>query len=288
MKAVLAILIIFSILETSHSEIEVKISVDKNIYLEAEPIICTLSFINISEVVDSIGFDELEYNHIKFQTFGDKKIIYIGSFGDYIGSARFLKLAPHTSRVEKFNVLNFYIDTIVTPSINSAPGYLSAGQYKMNYNFYNRLNSIECNFIVNQPSGIDSLVFQKLMRAYQIVDGQRGTIDSSYLKRDFYYEIAKNYPESVYWGEAVYRYNIVSNFLNLIYTDTDINLEFINRFPNSYLVKPILLNLWRSIYLYEGGESAVESNMKYILENFENSIIFEVVKEQQINKDYLK
>ncbi len=284
--AILIALLLFT--SISFSEIEVKISVNKNEFLEAEPIICALSFVNNSDAVDSISFDELDFFHIKIQINENKELIYIGSSGDYIGSIRYIKLGPFSQRIEKFNLLRYYIDKIVTLSINSAPGYLSAGSYSMKYNFKSKLTSNECSFVVNQPSGSDAIEFQKLMQAYRIIDGRPETIDSSYVKKDLYYDIAKNYPESAYWEEAVFRYNSITDFLSLSYADTNVNMEFIKRYPNSYFAKVVILNLWKSIFLYEGGETAVESNMKYVIENFENSIISEIAKEQQSKKDYQK
>ena len=198
------------------------------------------------------------------------------------------KIGSFFTKNREVQSLSYYIDKILILRINSAPGYLSAASYSIKYNFKNRLTSNEFSFLLNQPSGIDAIVFQKLMQAYRIMDGRSETIDSSSKKKDLHYEIAKNYPESAYWEEAVYRYNSISDFLSLLYTDTNVNMEFIKRYPNSYFVKPIALNLWESIYRYEGGETAVASNMKYITENYENSIISEIAKEQQSKKDYLK
>ncbi len=283
-------LIIFSLISFSNysfAEIEIKISVDKNEYLEAEPIICNLSFINNSDFPDSIDHDKLGLYYIKIQSPENKKIIYAGSIGDYIGSIRYRKIDPHGLTGSTFNLLNFFVEKIVTLNINSAPGYLSSGSYTIKYSYANKLTSNEIKININKPIDSELLVFEKLIKAYQINDGKPWIMDSILLKKDSYYDIVVNHPESVYWEEAVYRYNQECNWLKFDYTDIYVNKEFVKRFPNSINIRHILINLCQSIYLYEGGEPAVNFYLEYLIENYRKYDVSVFAKEQQIKKEYL-
>jgi hypothetical protein len=285
------ILILFFVLISNFSyiqaEIVVRISADKSEYLEVEPIICTLSFINNSEFSDSIDYDKLGLYYIKVYDHEKKKLQYNGGHGDWIGGARYRLIKPNDTISDSFILSELFANTILSYSINSAPGYLTSGAYTIQYNYSNILLSNEIIINIIEPTGIEKIVFDKLVTAYLINDMNHSHIDSIFIKQKFYYEIARSYPESIYWEEAVFRYNQVSRWLNLAYTDISINKEFIERFPNSIYVKHILNNLCRAIYHYEGGDSVVIIYLQKLIENYPKSNVSRAAKDQMLKKGYL-
>ncbi|MEO8513296.1 MAG: hypothetical protein ABI543_07040 [Ignavibacteria bacterium] len=288
-KSIRIILIsLFFLSGYSYSEIEIKISVDKNEYLEGENIICNLSFINNSDSPDSLDYDKFGLYYIKIKSPENKEIQYTGGFGCWVGSVGYRKIKPHDSTGSTFILNNLFVDKVVSLSVNSAPGFLTNGFYVVKYNYGERLTSNEIMININQPTGLDGLVFEKLITAYKINDMKHGTVDSIFVKKENYYEIALGYTESIYWEEAVYRYNQECNWLNLAYTDINVNKAFIKRFPNSIYVSHILINLCQSIYHYQGGEQAVTLCLDDLIENYKNYDVSVYAKEQLLKKDYLK
>lgn len=286
------ILILFfvqvSYFSSIQAEIVVRISTDKSEYLEAEPIICTLSFINNSEFSDSIDYDKIfGLYYIKVHDQKKKKLQYNGGHGDWIGGARYRLIKPNDTVSNSFILSELFANTILSKSINSAPGYLTSGAYSIQYNYSNSLLSNEIIINIIEPTGIEKIVFDKLVTAYFIYDMNHSDTDSIFIKQKYYYDIARNYPESVYWQEAVFRYNQVSKWLNLAYTDISVNKEFIIRFPNSIYVKHILINLCQAIYHYEGGESVVIIYLQNLIENYPKSNVSLHAKELMLKKEYL-
>lgn len=279
---------LISYISNIHAEIEVRISTDKSEYLEAEPILCTLSFINNSDLPDSIDYDKFfGLYYIKVHDQKKKKHQYNGVHGDWIGGARYRLIKPNDTISDSFILSELFAKTILSYSINSAPGYLTCGAYTIQYNYSNNLLSNEIVINIIEPTGIEKIVFDKLVAAYLINDMNHGHIDSIFIKQKHYYEIARIYPESVYWQEAVFRYNQVSRWLNLAYTDISINKEFIERFPNSIYVKHILINLCQAIYHYEGGESVVIIYLQNLIKNYPKSNVSMLAKELMLKKEYL-
>jgi hypothetical protein len=288
-KILFICIIIYSV--TSFAEIKVEISINKNEFLEAEPIFCSLKFINNSDFIDSIDYDLLGLYYLEILSPENKKMNYFGGInGKIVLKGEWIplkKIEPRKEIVNSFNLLHYWGDILLNPRLNGAPGYLSSGSYTLRYNYDNRFYSSEINFKVNKPENDELNVFRKLIKAYQINDGKPWTMDSILLKKDTYYEIVINHPQSIYWEEAVYRYNEECNWLKLDYTDIYANKEFVRRFPYSFYIRHILINLCQAIYLYEGGEPAVNFYLQNLIENYKNYSVSEHAKEQLSKKEYL-
>ncbi|MCC7158002.1 MAG: hypothetical protein IT281_00525, partial [Ignavibacteria bacterium] len=126
------------------------------------------------------------------------------------------------------------------------------------------------------------------VEAYQIKDISFISIDSILLKRDLYFEIAENNENSVYWEEAVYRYNEESKWLKVDSVDIGVNKKFIEKYPNSYFLPLVFKKLCKAIYLYGGGESEVEEYLNYLMFKHQNCNIYTMALEEKTTKTYLK
>lgn len=269
------------------SEIEVRISTDKTEYLEAEPIVCTLTFYNNSENIDSIDVDKLGIYYIKITSKHSDKVQYTGGIGDWIGPAKYVKIKSYGSIDDVFILNHIFVNTILNFWFNSAPGYLAADSYSVQYSFNEKFISKIININILRAEGKELVVFNDLIEANKIISRYRSDIDSLYIKQKKYYDLALNNKESVYWEEAVFRYNEMCNWLKLAYSDIDLNREFIENSPNSFYIKTILINLCQAIYEYEGGEEAVNKNLISLMEKYPNSHVFSEAKHQLKQKDYL-
>lgn len=268
-------------LNISFSEIVVEISTDKNRYLEAEPIFFTVLYINKSDHTDSLSYEQLGLWNIQTSNSDNKKMFFQGDIPGYL-QMKYKKFKPGDTLGVFTNFLNYWRTQRLNTKLLGASGYLSKGNYSIKY-----LNSNIINLQINEPIADERIVFNKLIRAYQINDGNPWIMDSILHKKDTYYDIVLNHTQSIYWEEAVYRYNEESNWLKLDYTDIYVNKEFVKRFPDSYFMRHILINLCQAIYHYEGGESAVNAYLQYLIENYENYAVSSHAKEQLIKKEYL-
>ena len=272
---------------TTHAEITVKISVDKNEFLEGEPIFCNIRFINNSDNLDSLTLDQLELYSIQIKSAQNKKMYFFGGIGCWLNDIPYKKIEPNQEISYAFNLLSYWGNTKLIRGLHGAAGYLSADNYILKYNYENKLFSNDINLKIIKPIGNEDIVFNTLLKAYQINDGNPWIMDSILLKKNTYYKVVLNHPQSIYWEEAVYRYNEESNWLKLDYTDINVNKEFVKRFPNSYFMRHILINLCQAMYLYEGGLPAVEAYLGYLIENYENYAVSQAAKEQLLKKEYL-
>jgi len=258
------------------SQIETEIYLNKYEFLEAEPIIFTIKFKNNSSQQDTTSIDFIESydNYIKVSSENNVKILYRLFVGDRIGGPLPIIFSPNQETLKMCNLLDHFGTVKYKYHLNGAWLYFAEGKYSIKYEIiYYGLNvnaSNEISFVVNKPQGIDTEACQKLMRAYEINDGNPWIMDSILLKRELYYEVAKNYPESTYLEEAIFRYNQETWYLEVDNLDFDLDKYFIEKFPDSYFMSTVLYTLSKGIYKFEGGEQAVFKYFKYIIENFSN------------------
>jgi hypothetical protein len=272
----------------SYAEIKVEISMDKYEFLEAEPIFLKVNFFNNSNSIDSINYYPIEefYNYMEVNGINEKKIFKGGIIVDFLRTPYTL-INPHQNIYRIFNLLEYRGDVKLKYSLHGRGFYLSNGKYTLNYSFNKEFKSNEIKFTVKTPEGNELNIFNKLIRAYEINDGRPWTLDSIILKKDTYYDIVVNNPESIYWEEAVFRYNEECKWLKQVNTDTNTNKEFIKRFPNSFFMKDVLISLCKSMYHSEEGEPAVILFLNYLMENYPNYSVSALAKEQLVKKEYL-
>lgn len=270
------------------AEFKVKLSLDKDKFLEGESIFCHVSFVNNSQNSDSLIYEAIneDFNQMELKKSDGSKIVINGFISDFVGRVPYVKFSPHQVHEDILNLLKYRGNVILKHATLGMRMYLSKGDYTLNYK-YNTLVSNEISFTVSEPQDMERYVLNRLIEAYEIPDINFRTADSIILKKDIYYDIVLNHPESIYWEEAVYRYNEESNWLKLDYTDIHINKEFVKRFPNSYFIRHVLINLCQAMYLYEGGLAAVEAYLGQLIENFENYAVSGAAKEQLLKKEYL-
>lgn len=273
----------------TYAEIKVEISLDKYEFLEAEPIIYRIIFTNKSNSVDSINYYAIDenFNQIEFSSIDSRKILIGGWTSDFIGGSPYRRIESNQKLERIGNLLEFRGDKKLKHGLYGAEMYLSEGVYKIKYSYNKQFESNEITINIIKPQKKEIEVFNKLLRAYQINDGNPWIMDSILLKKEIYYDIVVNNPESIYWEEAVNRYNEESNWLKLDYTDIYVNKEFVQRFPNSLFLRDVLINLCQAIYLYEGGTPAVSFYLNYLIENYQNYSVSAIAKEQLEKKEYL-
>ena len=288
LKQIISVIILITIVNITYAEITTEISLNKSEYLEAEPIIFTIKFENNSALIDSVNIDFIEQynNFIKIKC--DKEKEFFGNFGigDHFGGIIYQKFSPKQQVVRVRDLSNTFGDVRLKYSLNGRRLYLSEGRYVVKYE-NGAFSSNELVFNVKRPLGTDLEAFEKLIRAYQINDGKPWTMDSILLKRDIYYEVAVNYPESVYFDEAVYRYNEETEYLHVDSLDIKMDKEYLEKFPDSFFMFTILKTLSTGIYKFEGGEIPVNEYLNYIQSKYPNLGISALAKQILEEKTYL-
>ena len=278
-------------ISSSYADVSVEISLDKHEFLEAEPIFYHIKFINNSNSIDSINYFALNeyYNQLVVSGTAGKEIFRGGRImtSDFYGKIPVINIGANDTIERSQNLLDVAGNIKLRYVLHGAEMYLSQGIYKLKYSYGNQYESNELIINIQKAQDKEEEVFRKLLKGYMIDDGKPWRMDSILFKKDTYYEIALNYPESIYWEEAVYRYNEESNYLKLDYKDINVNKEFVKRYPDSYIIRNILINVCQAIYYYGGGKPAVDFYLSYLIENFQNYRVFDCAKEQMEKKEYL-
>lgn len=270
----------------SFSAIEILISFDKAEYLEGEPILFNFSIFNNSDKLDSVNYEMLELFNIKVFDSENNECTYVCGTGDRIGNL-FVKIEPYKSAGHSINLIACFVNEFFPPCVSSSPGYLRHSIYSIQYKYYNKFISNEIKVSILEPANNEKVVFEKLKSAYRINDVRYTDFDSLYIKQKIFYQIALNFPESIYWNESVYKYNLISSILNLSYTDITLNKDYINKYPESTHNLIILKNLCKSVYYYDGGQAEVTKYLENLIKNNPETYISSIAKNMLKEKTYL-
>lgn len=288
LKQIIYPIFFIALISSSSSKIVTEIFLDKDNYLEAEPIIFTIKFANNDPIIDSVNIDFISQycSYIRINCETQKRKIFTNFLiSDNFGIA-YQKFLPKQQVVWVRDLSNTYGDVELKYSLNGRSLYLSEGRYSIKYEIDSLLSN-ELVFNIEKPNGRDFEAFEKLIRAYQINDGKPWTMDSILLKRDIYYDVAVNYPESVYFKEAVFRYNEETEYLHVDKLDIELDKQFLEKYPETYFTVTILKTLSTGIYKFEGGEIPVNDYLNYIQSKYPNMGISRVAKQILEEKTYL-
>ena len=259
-----------------------EISLNKDKYLEGEPVWITMKVKNIGVAKDSIAWLNEEYVTKSFDLIGQdgkKKKNYFGEDG-------YLRMSYTV--FESGEEFNFEIELQQNygdqySGRNFSPQYcFKPGLYSVQNNFKGLLKSNVLTFIVEKPEGPELEALNTLHKIYQLPDRNNVQILD---KEKAYKEFWKKYKVNTYTELSFYNYSVLA-FYSEWESDTskvEKSKSFIEKYPNSfYLPYFILLGKEASGRLYDGKTSEIEF-LKEIMQNYPDTRAYKEA-EKQIKK----
>lgn len=281
-KVSIFILLICIYIDNVSSQLKKEFSLNKNEYYVAESIFYHIKVTNESEFTDSVSSSAFDgvYNCLGLEADDKREILQNSSTG-----FAFKKIKPGEVFEAYGNVLDFLGDKFVNTGGYGGGYYLNEGTFKLTHCL---LRDKFFDIKVIKPAGSELEVLNKLLSAFNIKDLKIGSSDTLYLKMHALHQIALEHPQSLYWEKIVYEYNKECDWLRIFDTDIDLNKDFISRYPNSFYMELVLLNLSKSIFNFQGGEPAIVEYLNHLIAKNPGSLAEKEAKKLLKSNDYLK
>jgi hypothetical protein len=281
-----------------NNNLKFELSVQKNTFIEAEPIIIRVSALNIGNKRDSVK------KYFRIST-TDKDLILKGKnsgIADRKGimtTAHFpyVILNPGDTISYEFDLLSKFGSTIiVSDSVPAEYDYylLEADKYNLKYSYgYDNLNAFHSNidFEIKKPDGIDSIICFELMNFYKMRVLNYNNTHKIYTpieKYNYILDLIIKYPPNTYTEKFYDLYNAWRAVLGVKDSLIEKNLWFIKNYPNSYYIDWIVYHTLNVAYKFNSGESSSEEIIDFIINEVPNTRAANLANEYRMSKNFQK
>lgn len=238
-------------LQTDTCNFSITVSLEKNEYLQGENIYLNLKIKNLSSNKDSLPYaGELSMTErIKIKGKNHSRFYYHGVIVDYF-NIPYTYFLPNEEKTYEIELQWCYGDTIAE-KITDYAAYFSADNYELYIEYLNEVDTkmpqIKSNtvyFNVSKPTGIELEAFNELIKIYQIQPSNQ-QVPRLKEKIDAYVNFIDKYPKCVYTERAFSHSLSARKDGRYKFDETLISqaLLFMENFPNSRMVYPLLFNI---------------------------------------------
>ncbi|MBZ0204650.1 MAG: hypothetical protein K8I03_16685 [Ignavibacteria bacterium] len=284
-----------STVSISKSNLIYNISLNKDKFVEAEPILISLKVQNNGPNLDSVSYFDFEEFHNNLVVTNSEDIAGLKkSLFTYFGKVPYTLIKPNSGISITFELQEFFGYKMLPHSFYSKETFFSEGEYSVQL-VKNGINSNKIKFIVEKPTDNESVIFNKLINIYNMIEvdmkapeGKRYQEKVIQAKYDSVKTLVNNLNKNAYTEEIFQIYNKMSASFGLKDEIIDRNLWFIRNYPDSYFLKDIIYNTTRALFYIRDGDVSVKSVLNGIIQEFPNSKAANISQEFLTNENYKK
>jgi hypothetical protein len=275
------------------NNIVVKLSVNKNVYLEGEPIFLTIEFKNYGLLTDSINYYTVYENCSNIQLMGpagEIKLVneayvefsevpmYTISAGDKLGLT--------------MELLANFIPKWSLPKNVPDIGCIPAGDYRLSFDCFEKCASFDTlAFTIKPAGGPEREAFEILMRANRMIIPLRvesiSDRDTLIAIKDKYVKILEEFPESVYWERACFGFNSCLRYYGVVEKAMYFDSVFVSKYPNSiYVEKGVMKYLCRTIDFFRNDKEAVHKYLDWVIKTMPGTLASKTAENYRKKDNY--
>lgn len=270
--------------------ISINISLDKNEYLELEPVWLTVKFKNESKKIDSLNIlDPLDVlDKLIITDTNGIRIQYHFLLVEFLN--RPPKIKAQEELTYEIEVLIGFGNVMLFNALNTINSYLSAGKYKIQSQYNTKEGLVKSNIVecfVKVPEDVRAEEFNKLIEILK-AHGKKST---DYF--DWIEEIRAFMSQDIYSG--YYQQAFFNYMYTFIYERTDFDSVFVSdcnsffeKYPNSFYCKEVLRLCLRSLTkLNTGSVNSLELYLYGLMKKNPGTKLEKYAESYLKNKEYI-
>lgn len=244
------------------SNFKFTLSLNKNTFVEIEPIFIKLTVENLGSQTDSVDFYNFDafLNNLSISGKKNPKIkgsIYISEFAriPYRTIKPGEQISTEAKLQEQYGVA--YVNQLL---------FFKEDEYTVDFRGNGKkISSNKINFSVTKPHGLDSIISEKFcsILTMQVSDTTTNILETRF---EAFKNLKNDFPPNIYTEEIYNFYDLGYSYIGIKEDIINENMWFINNYPNSfYLMDIILRTAYAAFYFRDNHNKENDPNTLRVL-----------------------